>query len=154
MLPISVTIKTYEPTANQAISYLLVVWVLYSPLFPIIALPWWQVDRECFCSWSVHLLSDRRNIFVIAALLNRYASVTCSVFILSCRMKRLFKPLASIAHWPAKPSPRLIILQAIYTGRDQLQRCRYNKQNWVHCKRARRFEALRLKKKLVTKCNS
>lgn len=29
-----------EQTINQAISYLLVVWVLYSPLFPIIALPW------------------------------------------------------------------------------------------------------------------
>lgn len=90
---------------SQAISYLSAVWVLYSPLFPIIAFPRWQVERECFCSWSVHLLSDIRNIFAITAVWNLYASESLRVFILSCAQKRLSKPLASIGALASRTLP-------------------------------------------------
>lgn len=126
---------TCQPMDNQAISYLSVVWVLYSPLFPIIALPQWQVDRECFCSWSVHLLSDIRNIFALTAVWNLYASESLSVFILSCAQKRLFKPLASIGALASRtlPTPHHPTTHVHWTRRDHLQRSWYNQQNGRHC---------------------
>lgn len=90
---------------SQSISYLSVVWVLYSPLFPVIAFPRWQVDRECFCSWSVHLWSDIRNIFSITAVWNLNACESQGVFILSCAQKRLSKPSASIGALASRTLP-------------------------------------------------
>lgn len=60
---------------KQAISYLIMVWVLYSPLLPIIPLAWWQVNRESW--WPVHLLSDVPIIIAIAAVWELNALRNC-----------------------------------------------------------------------------
>jgi len=93
--------------ASQSISYLSVVWVLYSPLFPMIALPRRQVDRECLGSWSVHLWADIGNIFSITAVWDRNACQSQASSYYHAHRSGFPSHRRLLAHWPAEPSPRL-----------------------------------------------